>query len=71
MSAGDGFLLKVVQGFLKLMPLSFGIGFIAPLTAQILKVSGWGASLPASPLAIGLILGTVWGGSTVIRGRWI
>jgi hypothetical protein len=64
-------LLKIVQGFLKLLPLWFGIGFIAPLTAQLLKVSGWGDSLPVSPLVIGLIFGTVWGGATVIRGRWI
>jgi hypothetical protein len=64
-------LLKIVQGFLKLLPLWFGIGFIAPLTAQILKVNGWGDGLAVSPLVIGLILGTVWGGATVIRGRWI
>lgn len=53
------------------MPLWFGIGFIAPLTAQLIKACGWQASLPVSPLIIGLALGIVWGGSTVMRGRWI
>jgi hypothetical protein len=53
------------------MPLWFGIGFIAPLTAEMIKAFGWQASLPVSPLVAGLILGIAWGGSTVMRGRWI
>jgi hypothetical protein len=64
-------LLKLVQGFLGLLPLWFGIGFIAPLTAEMIKAFGWQASLPVSPLVAGLILGIAWGGSTVVRGRWI
>jgi len=63
--------LKILQGFLGLLPLWFGIGFIAPLTAEIIKAFGWQASLPVAPLVAGLILGIVWGGSTVMRGRWI
>jgi hypothetical protein len=68
---GSGTLLKIVQKFLELMPLWFGIGFIAPLTAEMIKAFGWQASLPVTPLVAGLILGIVWGGSTVVRGRWI
>lgn len=64
-------MLKIVQGFLGLMPLWFGIGFIAPLTAEIIKAFGGQASLPVTPLVAGLILGIVWGGSTIVRGRWI
>jgi hypothetical protein len=68
---GSGTLLKIVQKFLELMPLWFGIGFIAPLTAEMIKAFGLQASLPISPLVAGLILGIAWGGSTVVRGRWI
>ncbi|MFM9865474.1 MAG: hypothetical protein ACKVRO_17925 [Micropepsaceae bacterium] len=52
-------------------PLLFGIGFIAPLTAQILERAGWHLPFGATPLIAGLILGAVWGGYAQIRGRWL
>ena len=61
----------VVRRFFGLMPLWFGIGFIAPLTAQIIVASGLEASVPVAPIVAGLALGIVWGGTTVLRGRWI
>lgn len=64
-------MLRIIQGFLGLLPLWFGIGFIAPLTAQIITALGWQAGLPVTPLVAGLTIGIVWGGSTVVRGRWI
>jgi len=59
------------MGFFRLMPLWFGIGFIAPLTAQTLSALGWASVLPVAPIAVGLLLGVIWGSSTVLRGRWI
>ncbi|NOT39605.1 MAG: hypothetical protein HOP13_03855 [Alphaproteobacteria bacterium] len=52
-------------------PLLFGIGFIAPLTAQVLERLGWQLPFGVTPLVAGLILGAIWGGAAQIRGRWI
>jgi hypothetical protein len=52
-------------------PLLFGIGFIAPLTAQVIEHAGWQVPFGASPIVGGLILGIVLGGVAQIRGRWI
>jgi hypothetical protein len=61
----------VVRRFFGLMPLWFGIGFIAPLMAQIITACGLEASFPVAPIFVGLAVGIAWGGSTVVRGRWI
>ena len=52
-------------------PLLFGIGFIAPLTAQVLAQTGWPLPFGLTPLVAGLIVGAVLGGVAQIRGRWI
>lgn len=52
-------------------PLLFGIGFIAPLTAQVIEQAGWQLPFGATPLAAGLIVGAVLGGVAQVRGRWI
>ena len=61
----------VIRRFFGLMPLWFGIGFIAPLTAQIICACGLETSFPVAPIVIGLAFGIAWGGLTVVRGRWI
>ena len=60
----------LLRGVFKLMPLWFGIGFIAPLTTQLITRTGWTGGSPASPIVIGLAVGVIWGGTTVVRGRW-
>lgn len=65
-------MLKVVlTRFFQLMPVWFGLGFIAPLTAQVLQHAGFVPPMGLSPLVVGLALGLGWGSLTVIRGRWI
>lgn len=64
-------LKAVLTRFFQLMPVWFGLGFIAPLTAQILQHSGLVPPMGLSPLVVGLVLGVSWGGLTVVRGRWI
>ncbi|MEO6388935.1 MAG: hypothetical protein ABIT16_07760 [Croceibacterium sp.] len=53
------------------MPLLFGIGFIAPLIAQSMAywdiVGPWGMSR----IGFGLLIGAPWGLYAVLRGRWI
>lgn len=53
------------------MPVLFGIGFIAPLIAQIIRNAGWAPPFGASPLLIGLLVGGCWGAYAKIRGRWL
>ena len=53
------------------MPFLFGIGFIAPLTAQTLQYWELDGPFGMSPLVSGLLLGTLWGAYAQIRGRWI
>ncbi|MBW8784743.1 MAG: hypothetical protein JF593_08890 [Novosphingobium sp.] len=60
-----------LQKLLAIMPFLFGIGFIAPLIAQV--VQAWGMKLPGgiSPIAFGLLLGGGWGLIANVRGRWL
>jgi hypothetical protein len=53
------------------MPFLFGIGFIAPLMAQLMNAWGIAAPLGLSPIAFGLIFGGLWGLYANIRGRWL
>jgi hypothetical protein len=61
---------RVLERVLFLMPLWFGIGFIAPLTSEILHSLAL-RPLGMPPLAFGLMLGLVWGGYASWRRRWL
>lgn len=61
----------LIRKLLEWMPFLFGIGFIAPLTAQTMTYWGINALLGLSPIAFGLIFGGAWGLYANIRGRWI
>lgn len=61
----------VLLGFLAMLPLIFGVGFIAPLIAQSLDIMTWSRELGLPNLAIGLVIGGVWGAITCKTGRWI
>jgi hypothetical protein len=60
-----------VQKLLAIMPFLFGVGFIAPLTAEILQASGMAGPLGMSRVGFGLAFGGAWGLYATIRGRWI
>jgi hypothetical protein len=53
------------------MPLLFGIGFIAPLIAQTMAY--WDIATPfgMSRIALGLLIGAPWGLYAMLRGRWL
>lgn len=75
--AGFGGLCEVnvmetaVKKLFEIMPFLFGIGFVAPLIAQIVVAADVKAPLDMSPLALGLAIGGVWGLVANIRGRWL
>lgn len=53
------------------MPFLFGIGFIAPLIAQLLQYWQVAAPLGLSPIQLGLLIGAPWGLYATLRGRWL
>ena len=53
------------------MPLIFGIGFIAPLIAQAMAAWQWEAPLGLTRVAFGLSVGAAWGLYATLRGRWV
>ncbi|WP_379547542.1 hypothetical protein ACFCW2_01150 [Qipengyuania sp. DSG2-2] len=54
-----------------IMPFLFGIGFIAPLIAQVMALWGWEAPFGMERIVFGLVIGAAWGLYATIRGRWI
>ena len=64
-------MVTVIKAIFYFGPLLFGFGFLAPLTAQIIKAIAWTPPFGFSPLLAGLILGGTLGLIAQIRGRWI
>lgn len=53
----------------RLAPIAFGFGFLAPVIMQMQAAFGIGSS--PQRLAVGLIVGGIWGMIASIRGRWL
>ena len=64
-------MVEALRKLIQYLPLLFGVGFIAPLTAQLMVSFGIEGPLGLSPLAIGLAFGGAWGVYAQLRGRWI
>lgn len=60
-----------LRKLLQWMPFLFGIGFIAPLTAQTMAYWQIDAPFGLSQTVFGLLFGGLWGLYANIRGRWI
>lgn len=60
-----------IRHLLYWMPFLFGIGFIAPLIAQMMQY--WDITAPwgLSRIAFGLLIGAPWGLVANLRGRWL
>lgn len=59
------------QKLLTIMPLLFGLGFIAPLLLQTGLAGAAADRFGADPLWLSLALGGGWGLFATIRGRWL
>ncbi len=68
-------ILTLMESALKkvfaVMPLLFGVGFIAPLIAQTMAAWHWDPPFALSRVAFGLTIGALWGLYATIRGRWV
>jgi hypothetical protein len=53
------------------MPFLFGLGFIAPLIAQIMAAWNVAAPFGLSRVLFGLLIGGAWGLIANLRGRWL
>ena len=60
-----------IRKLFTVMPFLFGIGFIAPLTAQLMVAAGISGPFGLAPIAIGLAFGATWGLYAQITGRWL
>jgi len=52
-------------------PLIFAFGFLAPLSAEVIKRIGWEPPYELSPLAFSLLVAGTLGVVAQLRGRWL
>ena len=64
-------MISVIKAIFYLGPLLFGLGFLAPLAAQIIQTMGWTPPFGLTPLLTGLIIGGTLGLIAQIRGTWV
>jgi hypothetical protein len=62
---------KSIKALFSILPLMFGVGFIAPLIGQAMAAWGWSAPMGMSHVGFGLLIGGLWGLYANLRGRWI
>ena len=62
---------RAVKGLFFVLPFLFGIGFIAPLTAELMASAGIDAPLGLTRLGFGLVFGGLWGLYATVRGSWL
>lgn len=62
---------QVIKSIFYFGPLLFGLGFLAPLSAQLIEALSWSPPFGLSPLMAGLIIGGALGMIAQVRGRWI
>jgi hypothetical protein len=63
--------MPVIRLVLTLQPLLFGLGFLAPLAAQVIARAGLTPPFGLTPLIAGLLIGGTLGAVANLRGRWI
>ena len=62
---------QALKGIFFVMPFLFGIGFIAPVTAELMTYYGVDAPFALSRIGFGLAFGGLWGLYATARGSWL
>ena len=62
---------QALKGSFFILPLLFGLGFIAPVTAELVAVAGIEAPLGFSRIGFGLLFGGAWGLYATAKGSWL
>lgn len=68
---GATFMQQALKGIFFIMPLLFGLGFIAPVTAELVVLTGVEAPGGLAPLTAGLLFGGAWGLYATVKGSWL
>ncbi len=56
---------------MKLLPLIFGLGFLAPVIAAAMQALALPTPFDLPPLSLGFVIGGLWGLFATITGRWL
>ncbi len=64
-------LVALVKTIFYFGPLIFAVGFLAPLTIQVIQRAGWTPPFGLTPFATGFIVAALLGVPAQLRGRWI
>lgn len=64
-------LLNTLKWLFAIGPILFGIGFMAPVLAELMTVAGITQPFGIAPIAVGLAIGLGWGTYALVRGSWI
>lgn len=62
---------QTLKGIFFIMPFLFGIGFIAPVTAELMGRFAIDAPMHLTRVEAGLLLGGLWGLYATIKGSWL
>jgi hypothetical protein len=62
---------KTIRYVYLLGPLVFAVGFLIPLTAQLITANDWTPPLGLSPLEAGFFGALIFGIPAQLRGRWV
>ncbi|MGD1935432.1 MAG: hypothetical protein ACFB0Z_13175 [Candidatus Phaeomarinobacter sp.] len=52
-------------------PVLFGLGFMAPVLAELMTTAGITEPFGLAPIVVGLVIGLGWGTYALVRGSWI
>lgn len=63
--------MGLIGYLMRLGPILFGLGFVAPVLAAIFVGLGWTAPMGLPSIYLGLLVGGVLGGIAWWRSRWI
>lgn len=62
---------RALQGVFFILPFLFGIGFIAPVLAELMAAFDMPPPLGFSEIGFGLIVGGAWGLYATVKGSWL
>jgi hypothetical protein len=62
---------RALKSVFFIMPFLFGIGFIAPVTAELMALLGFKAPLGLTDIGFGLVVGGLWGFYATVKGSWL
>lgn len=67
----DKAIVRIVRTGFRFGPILFGLLFIPPVTAQFIEALDIVPPFGLTPLAMGFLIGGVWGAFAQISGSWV